>query len=381
MKTFFKRARSLLKRIILFFGYFLYRVLFEFAFARACKKGEFSYLTKEDFKIWKRSLCDMIKEYWVKGHIGFIRRKIIFSFCNSHFEIIRKTDPCDKNDPIVVLCVKNDIRRLQMLVDHYRALGVAKFAILDNISDDGTYEWMLDQPDIDLYRCGNPYQTNVKEGWINRLISYYGFDRWYIVTDSDELVVYENMETEPLSELTRKLDKAGIKRLKAITLDTYQESPLFKESTDIRRDFRWIDSDSYVETSFRAGSYRIRRFIGGPRYRLMNSRIPLDKHPLVYWERGTVSDDAHYQYPHKYINEVPCSMGILHYKFIDTDFEEFKRRMSKESGFVNHGMFYKQYSMFYTGHELKSFMYDGSMEFTSSETVKKIPFIEPLRLD
>ena len=263
-----------------------------------------------------------------------------------------------------------------MLVDHYRKLGVVKFAILDNNSDDGTFEWLLDQPDIDLYQCSEPYQTNVKEGWISRLISYYGFDRWYIVTDSDELVVYQDMEKRSLSDLTKNLENIGVKRVKALTLDTYSDSQLFKGSSNIRNDYRWIDSDSYEETDVKAGSYRIKRFIGGPRRRLMKSSVPLDKHPLVYWEKGTISDDAHYQFPHSYINEAPCLIGILHYKFLDTDIEEYKKRASKQSTFSGRGLFYRKYMSFFDEQKQQTFMYDGSIEFTSSETLNKIPFIK-----
>ena len=333
-----KSIKPFLKQICYPLIYFFYKVVFDIKFAISFRKGELSHLQKEDLAIWKRSMCEMMKEFWVKGHYALIRRKIVFSFCDAQIEVVRKTEPCDKNDPIVTLCVKNDIRRIRMLVEHYRKLGVVKFAILDNGSDDGTFEWLLDQPDIDLYRCLEQYQTFVKEGWINRIISHYGFERWYIVTDSDELAVYMNMEKIPLPELTVKLEALGVKRIKAITLDTYSDKPLFEESTDIRKDFRWIDSDSYKEKTIKLGSYCIRRFIGGPRYRLMKSTIPLDKHPLVYWEKGTVSSDAHYQFPHSEINAAPCFMGILHYKFIDTDMKEYRKRarISRHSHTVGH---------------------------------------------
>ena len=373
----FKRAiKIFLKCAFLDLLYIPFKIHVSIVFERSFRKGNLSYLIKEDLVTWKRSMISMIKEYWTKGHCGFIRRKIVYSFCNSYIKIVRKTALCDKNDPIVTLCVKNDIRRIQMLVDHYRKLGVVKFAILDNGSNDGTFEWMLDQPDIDLYQCSETYQTNVKEGWINRLISYYGFDRWYIVTDSDELVVYQDMENKSLSNLTKSLDNIGVKRVKALTLDTYSDTTLFKESVNIRSDYRWIDSNSYIETAVNAGSYRIKRFLGGPRHRLMNSNVPLDKHPLVYWEKGTISDDAHYQFPHDYINEAPCLLGILHYKFIDTDIEEYKKRASKQSKFAGNGVLYRQYMSFFDEQKQQSFMYDGSIEFTSSETLKRIPFVK-----
>ena len=339
-------------------------------------KGELSYLSREDFNIWKHSICDMIKEFWTKANIGFNQRKIIYSFCYSHIRIIRKTELCDKSIPIVVLCVKNDIRRIQMLVDHYRKLGVVKFAILDNESNDGTFEWMLSQPEIDLYQCSNPYQSFVKEGWINRLISYYGFDRWYIVTDSDELVVYQDMEKKSISTLTMRLDKSGIKRVKALTLDTYREGPVFQKAENIRNDYRWIDSDSYYVTYRNAGAYRVKRFIGGPRYRLMRTSVSLDKHPLVYWEKGTISDNAHYQFPHSSIDEAPCLLGILHYKFLDTDIEVYRKRAQKNSPFAGKGEYYRRYMSFFYKQKQQSFMYNGSIEFNTSEALKRISLIK-----
>ena len=368
--------KAFLRRIVFTLLYFFYKPLFYIIFEWSFRIGELSYLSKEDFNVWKCSMCSMIKEDWLKGHWGFVLRKIIFSFCMSPFKIIRKTDPCDKNNPIVTLCVKNDIKRIKMLVDHYRTLGVVKFAVMDNGSNDGTFEWLLDQPDIDLYQCMKPYQTYVKEGWINRIISYYGFDRWYIVTDSDEIIVYCNMETESLSNLTKRMDNLGLKRAKALTLDTYCKTSSFKKSENIRNDYKWIDSDSYEEIICDLKTYRIKRFIGGPRYRLMKSMIPLDKHPLVYWDKGTVSDNAHYQFPHDLIDESPCYLGILHYKFIDIDLEEYKNRASKKSAFASHGGFYREYMAFFNEQQQISFMYDGSIEFVSSETLKRIPFIK-----
>ena len=263
-----------------------------------------------------------------------------------------------------------------MLVEHYRSLGVEKFAFMDNGSEDGTFEWLLKQPDIDLYRCLERYQTKVKEGWINRIISHYGFDRWYIVTDSDELMVYQGMEQISLSELTEKLSRKGVKRVKGLTLDTYTDGNMFGESEDIRRDYCWIDRDSYRETEAILGKTRFKYFIGGPRYRLMQATVSLSKHPLVYWERGTVSDDAHFQYPHDLINTSPCYAGILHYKFIDKDLDEFHRRAQKKSGFAAGGLYYKKYMGYFKNRKGASFMYEGSIEFDSSEALGKIPLIE-----
>jgi len=56
---------------------------------------------------------------------------------------------------------------------------------------------------------------------MNRVVSYYGFHRWYILTDSDELMVYKGMESHPLEDLVNYAERHGIKRIKGLTLDTY----------------------------------------------------------------------------------------------------------------------------------------------------------------
>ena len=369
MKNIFKTA----VRRVLFAACYLYSTIaVPITYDRAYQIGELSYLSKEDLEVWKRSMLAMLKEYASTGY-RFRTIQTVYSFASSKIEVVRKTSPCVEENPIVVLCIKNDIKRIQMLVDHYRSLGVVKFAVMDNGSDDGTFEWLMDQSDVDLFRCYEPYRTYVKEGWINRIVSHYGFDRWYIVTDSDELLVFQGMEEHSLSDLVKVLIQKGYKRIKGLTLDAYPEGTLFGKSEDIRRDYKWIDSDSYKEVD---SVDKIKQFIGGPRYRLMNFTGPLSKYPLVYWEKGTVSDNAHFQYPHNLICASPCLAGILHFKFIDKDFDEYEKRAQKNSGFSK-GVAYKKYMEFVKNQDNTSFMYQGSVEFNSSDVLKKISFISP----
>ena len=358
---------------VMFGLYYVYScVAIPLVYNKSFKKGELSYLTKEDFSVWKEAMLKMLKEYCLAGY-NFRIRQVIYSFAKSKIEIVRKTVTENRIDiPIVVLCIKNDLQRIQILVDHYRKLGVQKFAFLDNDSNDGTFEWLLEQKDIDLFRCYERYQTAVKEGWINRIVSHYGFNRWFIVTDSDELMVYQGMECHPLSDLTKWMSQKGYKRLEGLTLDTYAAGKLFGESNNIRRDYRWIDADSYTEQTIVAGVHKVKRFVGGPRYRLMKSSISLSKYPLVYWEKGTISDNAHFQFPHNLINESPCCAGILHYKFIDKDLEAFEKRAQKDSGFSAGGANYKLYMDFVKNKGGIGFMYEGSLEFNSSEVLEQL---------
>ena len=367
------KIETAVRRVLFAACYLFSTIAVPITYNRAYRNGELSYLSKNDFEVWKRSMLAMLKEYSSTGY-DFRVIKIVNSFLNSKIEVIKKTPPCVQENPIIVLCIKNDLKRIQVLVDHYRSLGVEKFAFLDNGSDDGTFEWLMEQPDIDLFKCYEPYQTAVKEGWINRIVSHYGFDRWYVVTDSDELIVFQGMERHPLSDLVKVLIQKGYKRIEGLTLDAYTEGNLFSMPEDIRKDYKWIDTDSYKEINAVAGTHKIKKIIGGPRYRLMNSTVPLSKYPLVYWEKGTISDSPHFQYPHDLICASPCLAGILHFKFFGNDSEVYEKRAQKNSGF-SRGIHYKKYMEFVKNQENTSFMYEGSVEFNSSDVLKKISFI------
>ena len=153
---------KLVARRVFFTVYYGYsRIVMPIIYKRSFERGQLRYLSKEDFEVWKRSMLSMLKEYCSAGYY-FQLRHVIYTFANARIEAVRKTAPCSAENPIVVLCVKNDLRRIQMLVEHYRSLGVEKFAFMDNGSEDGTFEWLLEQPDIDLYRIDSKGRTNIE---------------------------------------------------------------------------------------------------------------------------------------------------------------------------------------------------------------------------
>lgn len=368
---------NMLRRIFFASYYMVNLIYIPMLYNKAYRRGTLSYLPAEDFEIWKKSMLKMLKEFCQAGN-NFKIRQVINSFAKSKIHVIRKCEIYTKNTPIVVLCVKNDLRRIQMLVDHYRMLGVERFAIMDNGSDDGTYEWLLAQQDIDLYRCFEKYKTKVKEGWMNRIISYYGFDHWYLLTDSDELLTYIGMEEHPLSDIILYAQKNGIKRIKGLTIDMYSSKSLFEKTDDIQKEFRWMDTDTYFEKETVAGKQKFKHYVGGPRYRLMDSCVKLSKYPLVYFDKGTISDNAHYQFPHELLPLSPCYFGILHYKFLDTDFDEYKKRALKDSGYYLGGHAYKQIMKYIETAGRSGFFYSGSIEYKNSDSLINIPIIKKI---
>ena len=347
------------------------------AFRRAHEQGELKGLSEEDLRIWQNALLAVLREHVQIGYASRLN-ELIAAFLRTPIRVHRKRGDFRRDLPIVLLCVKNDRRRIELLVDHYRRNGVPQFAFLDNGSTDGTLEWMLSQPDIDVFSTPAPYSSFAKEAWINRLVAHYGFHRWYILTDSDELVVYPGMERHPFPDLLAELSARGIRRVKGLTLDMYPDAPLFSPDSpgvSIPEKYAYCDTDSYFATPKSFGSHTLEILSGGPRFRKMGVRTSLSKYPLAYFEPGTVSENAHFQFPYAPAEAAPCWFGILHYKFLPEDLPTFRRRASRASGFARGGGDYKRYLAFGADGSDSSLLYPGSLHYTTSKDLFSLPFI------
>ena len=96
---------------------------------------------------------------------------------------VRDLPPPDS--PLVISVVKNEIDRMHDFLWHYRGAGIERFMFVDNVSTDGTLEYLDAQPDVDVYRRRGPFDWRLKQGWINKIIEIYGCNQWYIYVDAD----------------------------------------------------------------------------------------------------------------------------------------------------------------------------------------------------
>jgi len=135
---------------------------------------------------------------------------------------------------LVVCVVRNERAMLPHFVAHYRRLGARHFVFVDNGSDDGTAEWLLDQPDVVLYAADTDYRdSHFGVAWQQAVLAAHGTGRWAIVADADELLLYPGCETEPLAALVGRLDAAGHDAACVLMLDMYPAGPL--RDTDFAR--------------------------------------------------------------------------------------------------------------------------------------------------
>lgn len=289
----------------------------------------------------------------------------------------------DPGEPIVLTVVRDDLERMKLFCRHYRKLGVKQFVVIDNDSSDGTSEWVSKQPGTRCYSVHAQFQSEKKVAWIEKALALTGYNHWYVVVDSDELLDYIGSEQHDLKELIRYAKDKGYNHLNGFMLDMYSDQPLFTEEcgcNEIVSRFRYFDVSGYYPKNYhsRIIDTEINSLRGGPRARLfMNKEISLNKQSVFYFDRETLYSNPHYLWPYQGCEGNPCCFVLRHYKFLKQDLCEFEKRIEEKS-FWNGSEEYKSYLNVYQDNSGISMMHDESEEYTSSLSLSALPFLESL---
>lgn len=292
---------------------------------------------KKGYKIRNEEIAIIKPDVWREALIDLSKynKKFLYlctNFFTTSIKIEKKSKiKLEKNDPIVICIVKNDLDRMKIFLSHYRKLGIKKFAILDDKSDDGTYEMLLNQPDVELFSSNLNYSTDVRQVWINRIIAHYGFGKWYLVVDSDELFIYKKCELYNINKLIEEFTEKNIFMTRSLMLDMYpKDDSILKERIEpeqIIKNYCYFDKTGYEKLN----SLWFDGICGGYRKRRFNNSPYLIKMPLVLVSEGMILCNSHYIYPFKLNFGVECNSALLHYKFIPGDVERYEERIKKKN--------------------------------------------------
>lgn len=246
---------------------------------------------------------------------------------------VKKRIEAAPKDGVLLFCtLRNEAVRLPYFLKYYRKLGVSHFIFVDNGSDDGTREYLLEQDDVSLWHTTGSYKR-AKFGmdWLNALLHRYGHGHWTLCVDVDEFFVFPHQDKRPLKALTDWLDASAIRSFGTILLDLYSERPIektpYREGTNPINKLPFFDAGNYViSRNARYGNLWIQ---GGARARAFFGEEPalapaLNKIPLVRWERGYVYVSSTHNLLPRGLNAVydewggeKASGALLHTKFLD----------------------------------------------------------------
>jgi hypothetical protein len=227
----------------------------------------------------------------------------------------RDVVPLKAEDIPLVFTTHNDMAILPFFLRHYRQLGVTRFICVDDVSKDGTREFLKAQPNVDLWTSPIRFgEARRGRRWREALFARYGYNRWYLNVDSDEFLLYDDWESKALPALIGVLDAQGLKRLPCPMLDMYPASDDGQSlsSDGMPWDYsRLFDGTGYACSLERRG-ISIR---GGPRRRRFQEENQLIKYPVIYWDQDCLFGSSLHQ-PLPYGRNFGSTWGaLLHFKF------------------------------------------------------------------
>jgi Glycosyl transferase family 2 len=306
-------------------------------------------------------------------------RQVIAEARAARLEPVRLRPPPGRG-LIMISVVRNEIAILGDFLAHHRGLGIDRFVMLDNGSDDGTAELLAEAPDVDLYRVGQRFLPPVKQGWIMRAIARYGYDRWYAYADADEHLVYDGAGERSLGDMIAFAEQRGLRRVRGMLVDMYAAGPVLaaRQGATLVESFPLFDSDSYRETLCKQ---RISRH-GGPRQRKFSSdrfrfSPELTKYPLFHISEGETFDNPHHLYPYKPNFDSPCLLAILHYKFNGGFAEKIRDAVRREQYFGD-SREYKHYLEVLSGDSRLALPYPGSCRYRGPADLVACGLIAPI---
>ena len=310
------------------------------------------------------------------------RRRLLYRAWKRRKEITQLTDCSVPTDGVLVFStMRNEILRVQHWLDHYRALGVAQFFVVDNASDDGTTELLSQQPDVCLWTTPNSYKASrFGVDWLTCLQRKYGHDRWCLTVDADELLVFPNSDKRKLSELTAYLDANHLRSFGAMMIDLYPKGPVaqveYAAGSDPLSVLQWFDADNYraklhpvFGNLWIQGGVRDRLFFGS-----QPERSPtLNKTPLVKWKRGYAYVTSTHQILPRRLNDVfdqgrgdRVSGVLLHTKFLPNIGDKSLEELARSQHFENSDL-YKPY-------------YDALIQSPNLWSNSSVRYIDPQQL-
>jgi hypothetical protein len=274
--------------------------------------------------------------------------------------VINRTELIRPSDLLLFATLRNEEIRLPFFLKYYRDLGINHFLIVDNDSDDGSREFLAEQPDVSVWSTRASYKrARFGVDWLNWLQRKYTHGHWALTVDPDEFLVYPFCDTRGLRALTDWLDASSIKSFGAMLLDMYPKGRIdaqpYRRGQDPLEIACWFDSGNY--SIYRNHAFGNLWIQGGPRARKFFADTPhaapaLNKIPLVKWDKSYAYVSSTHMLLPRGLNLVYDEWGgekasglLLHAKFIDT----FAAKAAEELGRGQHYAASQEYRAYAEG--------------------------------
>ena len=293
---------------------------------------------------------------------------------------VRPQDPAPlgPNDLPLLCPVHNDMRMLRSFLKHYRSIGVTRFIFIDDRSSDGSLEFLLEQPDTDIFHSNVRFvDANRGRAWREMLAARYGKNRWYVNVDSDEYLFTGANTAVGLREYTAALKRNGIDRLPAPMIDMIPygsvRDAIFSGEDDSMpwETISHLDAFGYKGFNFKNGV----NLRGGARVRLYDAKVELMKYPLIFWDEKTSLGSSIHQPKPGYKNFGNACGCLLHFT-IFSDVKQVVADAKRDGQYFMGGIEYERMGRYFEENDGGYLTADTSVRFSSEQQLVELGFIK-----
>lgn len=289
----------------------------------------------------------------------------------------------DREEILGFSCVRNERLRLPFFLKYHRDLGVNRFLIVDNQSDDGTVAYLLKQKDVHLFQTAESYaSSNMGVNWLNQLLDEYAEGHWSLVLDADEILVYPLCESVDLRSFTKYLESNNEQGLLTFLLDMYADSQIkdthYVEGTPFIDTCSFFDIDTYsfsenerYKNIAERGGVRERLFWDGKGKDKPSPFLP--KIPLVKWQKA-----FYYKASTHVIDNVKLATirGVLQHFKMFSDFISYSKKETERKEHWDNAFQYKTYWDVLNESPTINPVYDGSVKYIDSIQLVNLGLIQ-----
>jgi hypothetical protein len=230
---------------------------------------------------------------------------------------------CSEQGVLAFCVLQNELSRLPWVVRHHRALGIERFFFIDNGSTDGSADYLLSQPDAYVFRTEGSYR-DARNGmdWVEELLKLYGTERWCLIFDCDEHLVYPGSQYFPIRQLCDALENKRLNCLATMFIDMYSNRPILRtwpgKGQGLVETCPFFDQKGYW--NFPAFGSDVPRIFGGPRARLFWPEVNLSEQDALLRRSLEASFDEQFylaRYPdvESEIKAGKFANGLDHYRW------------------------------------------------------------------